>query len=57
MAKCLIIDDSFFSRHMMAKAIKSIGSEVVEADGGQAGLDAISRGDFDCIFLDLLMPT
>ena len=34
MIKCLVIDDSFFSRHMMAKALIGIGYEVVEADGG-----------------------
>lgn len=56
MTKCLIIDDSFFSRHMIAKSIRELGYEVDEADSGQAGLDAIAATQYDCIFCDLLMP-
>ncbi len=46
MACILVIDDSAFTRQMLAKALKAQGNEVLEAE----------RHKPDCIVLDLLMP-
>ncbi len=56
MAQILLIDDSWLSRKGLAGMLKPLGHEVLQADGGKAGLKMIQEHSIDCIFLDLLMP-
>ncbi len=56
MAKVLVIDDAKFSRFMLAKILKSLNFEIIEAEDGKQGLDIISNEKPDLILTDLLMP-
>lgn len=56
MAKILVIDDSKFSRKIAAVALRRGGHEVIEAEDGQKGLDAVDALNPDCVICDLLMP-
>ncbi len=56
MAQILLIDDSWLSRKGLAGMLKPVGHEVLQADGGKAGLKMIQENSIDCVFLDLLMP-
>lgn len=56
MAKILVIDDSKFSRKIAAVALRRGGHEVIEAEDGQEGLNAVETSDPDCVVCDLLMP-
>ena len=52
----LVVDDSRHARHAMADLIRSMGIDVVEANGGRHGLELAARQDFRAILLDLQMP-
>ena len=56
MAKILVIDDSKFSRKVATLALRGGGHEVIEAEDGQKGLDAVDASNPDCVVCDLLMP-
>ncbi len=56
MSKVLLVDDSMFTRSMLKKLVKEMGHEVVEAENGREGLDAITREEPDIVITDLLMP-
>ncbi|MFB3906702.1 MAG: PleD family two-component system response regulator [Acidobacteriota bacterium] len=56
MATILVVDDSMFQRHAVAKVLKENGYEVIEADNGQSGLDRIEQDKPDAVILDLIMP-
>lgn len=56
MAKILVIDDSKFSRKVATLALRGSGHEVIEAEDGQKGLDAVDALNPDCVICDLLMP-
>jgi DNA-binding NarL/FixJ family response regulator len=54
----LVVDDSPIFRRGMARAVEAHpGLELVgEAEGGEAGLEAIARLEPDVVLLDLVMP-
>ena len=56
MARLLIVDDSKFQRLQVTEILQGAGYEVLEAGGGQEGIDLAVRDRPDCIVLDLLMP-
>ncbi|RPI20262.1 MAG: response regulator [Acidobacteria bacterium] len=56
MATILVIDDSMFQRHAVAKTLKEDGYQVIEADNGQTGLERIDNDKPDAVILDLIMP-
>ncbi len=56
MATILVVDDSMFQRHALAKVLKEDGYEVIEADNGQTGVERIERDKPDAVILDLIMP-
>jgi CheY-like chemotaxis protein len=56
MPKVLISDDSMFQRFSLAKAVKGLGYEVIEAKNGQECLDAMVDHAPDVVLLDLNMP-
>ncbi|TVQ95975.1 MAG: response regulator [Desulfovibrionales bacterium] len=56
MPNVLIVDDSMFQRFALAKTVKGLGYDVIEAKNGQECLDAVARSAPDMILLDLNMP-
>lgn len=56
MAKVLICDDSAFIRNTIAKVVKELGHEVLQAGNGREGFGMILKHTPDCVLLDLVMP-
>ena len=56
MAKVLIIDDDFMFRVLLCKLIENAGHEVVEAEDGKAGFDAVASESPDLVVTDMEMP-
>jgi len=56
MGKILIVDDSSLIRSVAAGAAQEAGHEVIVAENGQEGLDALSQQKIDLIFSDVNMP-
>ena len=54
--RILVIDDSAFTRQMVAKILTAQDDEVLEAMNGQDGIEKAEQYRPDCIVLDLLMP-
>lgn len=54
--KVLIVDDEPLVRRSLARAFKSRGHEIFEAEDGLQGLDLWNRQKPDLVFLDVLMP-
>lgn len=54
----LIVDDSAFSRKMVANYVKKYfpGASVEYASDGEAGLQKFTEQRPECVFVDLLMP-
>ncbi len=56
-SKILIIDDSEFSREIVAQILRSHGMEnILLANDGQQGLDILKREKPDLVITDLIMP-
>jgi DNA-binding NtrC family response regulator len=51
----LIDDDATFAR-IFSKELKRLDYRVDHVDGGQKGLEAVSRGLYDVVLLDIFMP-
>jgi CheY-like chemotaxis protein len=56
MAAILVIDDEASMRVIIRGALERAGYQVVEAENGAAGLEALDGRDFDLIITDVLMP-
>lgn len=57
MTKILVVDDSWLLRQATTRIVKKEKDyEVLEAVGGEDGLQKIAEIKPDCILLDLLMP-
>jgi two-component system NtrC family sensor kinase len=56
-ARILTIDDSFTYLEFLAGHLEAEGYEVHKATSGQEGLDQILGEPFDCILVDLMMPS
>jgi len=56
MNRILIIEDEPTLRRQMARLLKYEGFEVLEADGGNAGVAAAGSGRPDLIICDIMMP-
>ncbi|WP_238122386.1 MULTISPECIES: response regulator [unclassified Xanthobacter] len=54
--RVLVVDDDAGARLAVRKLITGEHVEVVEADSGEAALDAINSSDVDCMVLDLGLP-
>lgn len=52
----LVIDDSPTSRLKLAAAVRNLGHNVEEADGGEHGLTMLAVAEFDLVLLDIVMP-
>jgi DNA-binding response OmpR family regulator len=56
MPAILTVDDSRAIRTIVAKQVKDLGFEVVEAEDGVQGLEALAASQVDLILLDVTMP-
>jgi DNA-binding response OmpR family regulator len=54
--KVLIVEDEPSLREVLATKLKEEGISASTANDGQQGLDAVKKGSFDMILLDILMP-
>ncbi len=52
----LIIEDDPDGRASVSEAAEDAGMKVTAVDGGEAGLAAFRRGDFDLVLTDLVLP-
>lgn len=55
-ARALVVDDEPRSRSLICDALRRRGWEVETADRGTVAVERGSRGDFDLILLDVVMP-
>jgi CheY-like chemotaxis protein len=56
MPRVLIIDDQAFVRKTVALILRTQGFDVVEADRGAVGLQALEEDAFDLAIIDIYMP-
>jgi len=56
MGKILAVDDSALIRNVITKAAESLGHEIITAENGEAGLEALQSNKVDIIFSDVNMP-
>lgn len=56
MSKILVIEDDFMFRRLLCKLIENAGHEVIEAENGMAGLEAIERESPCLVVTDMEMP-
>lgn len=56
MPRILAVDDDFFFRRSLSRALAEQGHEVAEADDGVEGVERIANGSFDLVITDLEMP-
>lgn len=55
--KALLIDDSAIMRMMLKSILKQVDiTDIVEAGNGLEGIQALTAGQFQVVFLDLHMP-
>ncbi|HEY7132206.1 MAG TPA: response regulator [Candidatus Limnocylindrales bacterium] len=57
--RILVVDDTAFNRQLLARLLKGIGHEPVEASNGREALERLRAADeppIDVILLDILMP-
>jgi CheY-like chemotaxis protein len=52
----LVVDDDASFRQRMHDILSDAGLDVVLADDGLKALDALSKQEFDLVFLDVMMP-
>ena len=56
MAQILIVEDNLEMLEILRRALEAKGYEVDVAAGGQAGLDAYNKKQFDVVVTDIVMP-
>ncbi|MBN1262904.1 MAG: response regulator [Candidatus Pacebacteria bacterium] len=56
MYKLLLVEDDRFTRELYELLFKQQGYQVETASDGQAGFDLASRGGYDLILLDIMLP-
>ncbi len=52
----LIIDDSPVDRHALASTLETLGHNVDQCDSAKDALNTIETGQYDSVFLDVVMP-
>lgn len=52
----LLVDDEESVRHLLARWIKNIGYETIQADSAEAGLEAMKTKPAAVVFCDVQMP-
>jgi CheY-like chemotaxis protein len=56
MARILIIDDDDALRRTLRKMLQGMGHEIMEASGGQEGVELFRADGADLVISDLIMP-
>ena len=56
MARILVIDDDQTVRDLLRKALAGAGHQVVDAPGGQEGIELYRQAPADLVITDLFMP-
>jgi len=54
--KVVVIDDDAYDRHVICNSLAKEGYDVIEAENGLSGLDAIRKENPDLIICDVRMP-
>ena len=54
--RILVVDDEQDIRQLVALIAEASGYEVVQANNGMEGLQALERHEFDLLILDIMMP-
>ena len=54
----LVVDDDDFCRVIVSDMIKNLGHQVTQASNGAEAIELIEAGsgDFDAVFMDIMMP-
>lgn len=52
----LYVEDDPVNRRVMKAILSASGAEMAEALDGQAGVEALDKGDYDVVLMDLRMP-
>ncbi|WP_310424472.1 response regulator [Chamaesiphon sp. VAR_48_metabat_135_sub] len=52
----LIIDDSAVDAHALTSALQTLGHEVDRHENTKDAMNAIETGNYDVVFLDVVMP-
>ena len=55
-AKVLLADAAAANRELVGGVLTQLGLEVETVEDGAAAVDAVSRGDFDLVLMDIRMP-
>lgn len=56
MAKILIIDDQPGITHLIGRIAKKLGHTTLAAETLAKGIELLRRTDYDCVFLDVVLP-
>ncbi len=54
--KILLAEDNIINQRVAQTIFKNLGYEITIAQNGQQCVDTIKKGDFDIIFMDIMMP-
>lgn len=54
--RILLVEDNVTNRLIARTMLASLGAEVIEAENGLAGLEAVISGSFDIVLMDVQMP-
>ena len=54
--RLLLVEDDFFIRDLYKRQLEGAGITVDVAGTGQEGLDAIKKGTYDLVLLDIMLP-
>jgi len=52
----LVVDDVDINRRLTSRMVESFGCRVQAVEGGAQALDAVERGTFDVVLMDVSMP-
>jgi CheY-like chemotaxis protein len=56
MTRILVVDDDPLVANAIRAWLEDRGFEIVTADGGETGLNALDRSTFDLMIIDIFMP-
>ncbi|HEY1751036.1 MAG TPA: response regulator, partial [Caulobacteraceae bacterium] len=54
--RVLVVEDNPTNRMVATHMLSQLGAEVATAENGAEGVEAMRRGDYDLIFMDIQMP-
>ena len=54
--KILVVDDEIKIREVVMEYAKAMGYECDQANNGKDAIDLVSRNNYDCVVLDIMMP-